>query len=177
MDSNDQNKVKIEKSILEAAKDGNVEISSVEADDLALERAVETEQALLEPVIDKGSPKTSAPITSAVLPTEIQIKALEKDQITVEVENILEKGLKDVYGNLPDNLKPVFKQKGEETATTISQMIKKTTVKIGEVMKLIFNWLRIIPGLNRFYLEQEAKIKTDQIMVLSDEILKEKLSK
>lgn len=178
MDSSDQSKVKIENSFQQktAEQAGGLEVSSVEADKLALENTIETESAVLEGGADKQAPQT-APVTTAVLPTETQIKALEKDQVTVEVENILEKGLKDVYGNLPDNLKPVFKAKGEETARTISEMIKKTAVKIGEVMKLIFNWLRIIPGLNRFYLEQEAKIKADQIMVLSEQIAEDKLKK
>lgn len=177
MDLNDQGKLKIENNLSKTAEQaGALEVSSVEADKQSLERTVETESAVLEAGSDKSQP-SAAPVTAAIVPTETQIKALEKDQVTVEVENILEKGLKDVYGNLPDNLKPLFKAKGEETALTISEMIKKTAVKIGEVMKLIFNWLRIIPGLNRFYLEQEAKIKADQIMVLSEQISNEKQSK
>lgn len=154
-------------------KPASVEVSNLKADELAIEQIVESESALLESA-SEGELTTTAPVTSSVVPTDAQVRALEKDQITVEVENILEKGLKDVYGNLPDRLKPLFKTKGEETAKTISEMIKSTALKVGDVMKLIYNWLRIIPGLNRYFLEQEAKIKADRIIVLSQEILKDK---
>lgn len=175
MDSNNQTPLKIEKEpSMSVEKTDNLEISSVKADEQAIEKVVETEAAVLEAGVGKGQTSVAAPITAAAVPSEAQVAALEKDQITVEVENILEKGLKDVYGNLPDNLKPLFKAKGEETANAISQMIKRTTVKIGDIMKLIFNWLRMIPGVNRFFLEQQAKIKADQILVLTDEINKEK---
>jgi len=28
------------------------------------------------------------------------------------------------------------------------------------------NWLKLIPGVNKFFLEQEAKIKTDEVLKL-----------
>jgi hypothetical protein len=33
-------------------------------------------------------------------------------------------------------------------------------------LKLIREWLLIIPGVNKYFLEQEAKIKTDKIQQL-----------
>lgn len=147
------------------------ELSSTKADELALEQAMEKEAPVLEAEKEKVG---AAAVTTSPLPTQAQVMALEKDQTAVEVEDILEDGLKDIYAKLPDNLKPVFKQKGEETAQAISQMIKKAAVKIGEIMKLILSWLKIIPGVNRFFLEQEAKIKADRIVLLTKEIAEDK---
>lgn len=147
------------------------ELSSTRADELALEQISEKEEPLLEAEKEKVG---AATVTTVPIPTQAQVVALEKDQATVEVEGILEDGLKDVYGKLPDNLKPVFKQKGEETAQAISRMVKEASVKFGEIMKLILSWLKIIPGVNRFFLEQEAKIKADRIVLLTKQIDEDK---
>lgn len=160
----------LEKSALQN-RAGGAELSSTEADRRSLERVGETEAAFLETGSEQAG--STSPITAVPIPTTAQVQALEKDQVTVEVENILEKDLKDIYSKLPENLKPVFKQKGEETALAISEMIKKASLKIGEVMKLVFAWLKIVPGVNKYFLEQEAKIKTDRILALSQEIAKE----
>jgi len=149
----------------------SAELSSTKADEIVLEQIAEKEAPILEAEKEKVG---TATVTVSPLPTQAQVVALEKDQATVEVESILEDGLKDIYGKLPDELKPVFKQKGEETARAISEMVKKASVKIGEIMKLILSWLKIIPGVNRFFLEQEAKIKADRIVLLTKEIAEDK---
>ena len=47
--------------------------------------------------------------------------------------------------------------------------MKSTKVKVKKILKLILEWLRILPGINRFFLEQEAKIKTDRIIQLKED--------
>ena len=44
--------------------------------------------------------------------------------------------------------------------------VKGEKVKVKEIVKLIIEWLKIIPGASRYFLEQEAKIKTDKILKL-----------
>ncbi|MDD2785672.1 MAG: hypothetical protein PHS79_02130 [Patescibacteria group bacterium] len=166
MDVNDKLQ---EKHISQNAENAQkLELTNVEADERALENVVESEAAILE-TESEGEIKIS-PIASAAVPTQAQVQALEKDPVTIEVEGILEKDMKDIFMNLPEDLKPVFKSKGEETSLAISEMVKNAAVKAGEVMKLIFAWLKIIPGVNKYFLEQEAKIKTDQIMELVEQI-------
>lgn len=84
----------------------------------------------------------------------------------LEVESIMEEDLEEVYQRMDPDLKNKFKEKGEETATAISQIIKKTKVKANEILELIKAWLKLVPGINKFFLEQEAKIKTDKILAL-----------
>lgn len=89
-----------------------------------------------------------------------------RDELTVKIEKILEDGLNDPYQRLSPIAKQEFKIKGEQTALKIRDLLKSTHVKIKKILKLILEWLRILPGVNRFFLEQEAKIKADKILAL-----------
>ena len=91
---------------------------------------------------------------------------LAKTKEVIEIEHILEKDLKNVYFKLKEADKVTFKQKGEETAIKIEQILQKTKVKTKEIFKLIMEWLKVIPGINRLFIKQEAKIKTAEIMKL-----------
>ncbi|MDD2656060.1 MAG: hypothetical protein PHQ18_00605 [Patescibacteria group bacterium] len=87
-----------------------------------------------------------------------------KDEMTLRIEKVMEDGLEDAYKELTPLQQQEFKIKGEQTAWKIRQVLKKTHVKIKEVFKLLFEWLRLLPGVNKFFLEQEAKIKADKII-------------
>lgn len=91
-----------------------------------------------------------------------------RDELTVKVEKIMEEGLADAYNELSPIERQEFKIKGEETALQIRELLKATHIKIKNVFKLLFSWLKLLPGINRFYLEQEAKIKADKIVSLHE---------
>ena len=90
----------------------------------------------------------------------------EESILTKAVEEILSEGLNDLFQDLDQSQKTIFKQKGEQTAVTIAVMISSVKYKISEILELIRNWLFIIPSINKFFLEQESKIKTDKILLL-----------
>lgn len=89
-----------------------------------------------------------------------------RDELTKQVETILEDGLSDVFRELTPVQQQEFKLKGEQTAFAIRNLLKKTHVRVKSVFKLILEWLKLLPGVNKFFLMQEAKIKTDKIMSL-----------
>ncbi|PIZ96300.1 MAG: hypothetical protein COX80_01830 [Candidatus Magasanikbacteria bacterium CG_4_10_14_0_2_um_filter_33_14] len=89
-----------------------------------------------------------------------------KDEMTLRIEKVMEAGLEDAFKALTPLQKQEFKIKGEQTAWKIRQLLKKTKVKIKEIFKLLLEWLKILPGVNKFFLEQEAKIKADKILSL-----------
>lgn len=91
-----------------------------------------------------------------------------KDELTVKIEKIMEEGLGEAYAKLSPISQQEFKIKGEETAAKINELMKSARVKIRKVLKLILEWLKFLPGVNRYFLEQEAKIKTDKILALKD---------
>ncbi len=87
-----------------------------------------------------------------------------RDEVTVKIEKILEEGVGDAYSRLSPVAKQEFKLKGEEVARQIRDLVKGAHVKVKKVFQLILEWLKMLPGINRFFLEQEAKIKTDRIL-------------
>lgn len=106
--------------------------------------------------LKKGSHEISIPSSGGFI---VQQKQQQK-----QVEKILEEDLEEVYSNLPKEKQIEFKRAGEETAVKIVQLLNQTKIKIKKMISLIIRWLSIIPGVNRFFLEQEAKIKADEIM-------------
>ncbi len=113
------------------------------------------------------SPKVrKEPTTSTSVPVSGLVG--EKSETLKEIEKILSEGLEKVYQNLPDNLRQEFKEKGEETASKIELIIERAKVVVYKIIVLIREWLMIVPGVNRFFLEKEIKIKTDRIMALAE---------
>jgi hypothetical protein len=90
-----------------------------------------------------------------------------RDEMTVRIEKILEDRVGDAYNRLSPVQKQEFKLKGEETARKVRELLNDTHVKIKKIFRLILEWLKMLPGVNRFFLEQEAKIKTDRLLALA----------
>lgn len=101
---------------------------------------------------------------------------LEKSETIQEIESILSENLEPYYQNLPEAVKEQFKKKGEETAVKIEKIISQTKIAVKKILNLIVNWLKIIPGISRFFLEQESKIKTDKILKLAERKRKQRLN-
>lgn len=91
-----------------------------------------------------------------------------KDAVMVEVEHIMEDGLKDAFRELTPVQQERFKIKGEETAWKIRELLRAAHVKVKKIFQLLLEWLKMLPGINHFFLEQEAKIKTDKILTLKE---------
>ncbi|MFA7088009.1 MAG: hypothetical protein WC146_01565 [Patescibacteria group bacterium] len=89
-------------------------------------------------------------------------------QRELEIDNILAEGLGAIFLKMDQDNQKKFKKKGEETAATINILLNKTKINVGKIINLIKNWLKLIPGINKFFLEQEAKIKADAIIRIKD---------
>ncbi|MFH1173332.1 MAG: hypothetical protein V1692_02270, partial [bacterium] len=115
-----------------------------------------SESAVGKELTESQPRETTAPAVSNIL-AEPVVKSPARQQI----ESILGEDLAGIYNDLPRPLQQEFKLKGEETANNIAALLQKTRVKVKEIINLIRQWLKLIPGINRFFLEQEAKIKAD----------------
>jgi hypothetical protein len=129
------------------------------------EKARELEQArreIISEIIQKEGPAPAiiGPVAQVAAPAVKQQKQIEK---------ALAKGLDDIYLNLAPEKRKQFKQAGEETAAKINKLLAKVKVNLGAIVKLIRKWLSLIPGINKYFLEQEAKIKADEIIKLKQE--------
>ncbi len=147
----------------EIAEGGNVE-ETQEMNDVVKASETSVESSATQ---SSSSTETSAP------PAPVAI--VQKDRLTKEVEAILEDDLKDLYVSMPPERQIVFRQKGEETLSKIRVLLTQTKINTKKIFGLIREWLKLIPGVNRFFLEQEAKIKTDKILLVSEEERKEPL--
>ncbi len=96
-----------------------------------------------------------------------QREVKDKEKLLREIEEILSEDIKDHYEAMSEKEQKKFKEKGEETALKIKEMIKQAKIAVYKIVGLIKKWLLIIPGVNKYFLEQETKIKTDKILDLA----------
>ncbi|MFA5184646.1 MAG: hypothetical protein WC456_03940 [Patescibacteria group bacterium] len=84
------------------------------------------------------------------------------------IDSILAEGLNEVFLKMSAQEQQAFKKKGEETVIKINELLSQTRVKVNKIISLIKAWLKMIPGVNKFFLEQEVKIKADRILKIKD---------
>ncbi len=150
-------------NLLNPETPGNVEVQETQQETELGQESGEQLQSEESPVMEQApSVRPVAPMVAAapIVPPQ--------DELLKGVEDILSKGIADIYKDLAPDKKPLFRAKGEEVAQKIRNMIAKGKVKVHAVLKLIKEWLHSIPGINRFFLEQEAKIKTDLIIAFGE---------
>lgn len=108
-----------------------------------------------------------APVAAA--PVAAQPAAAPKDPLLADIESALQEDLEDLYKQLPPARQKQFRVRGEQAATSIRQLLVSAHANVKKIFQIIADWLKLIPGVNRFFLEQEAKIKTDKILAAAEE--------
>lgn len=117
---------------------------------------------------DTSAQAESTPFSSQTLPPQ-PIK-IQKDPVLEEIEEILAEDLTDIFLGLPESKRPAFKKKGEETAIKLWSLVHDGKAKVKTVLQIIKEWLKMVPGINKFFLEQESKIKADKLMMKIDKM-------
>jgi hypothetical protein len=107
-------------------------------------------------------PDSNLPAASAQVIAPISAPA--KSQLEKEIEDVLAEDLENLYWELPESERLVFKHKGEETASMIRLLLGEANIRVQEIFRLIVEWLKLMPGISQFFVEQEAKIKTDKLL-------------
>jgi hypothetical protein len=132
----------------------------------APEQAAAPEAVAEEPAEQAPEPVEAPQEPRQNRPKEMPAAAAEpiKDARLKEIEAVLSDDLGDLYNALPPEKKVTFRKKGEETAEKL--LLLRPKGKQEKAYALIKDWLKMIPGTNKFYLEQEAKIKTDKLYLL-----------
>lgn len=127
----------------------------------ALESELQHEQEKVHPDTESrrriAQPQTKTSQTEPALPYGTPAQ---------QVEAILEENLQEVFRGMSPEQQQRFKQEGEKTAQKVTELLSAVKVKVQAITKVILRWLRFIPGVSQYYLEQEAKIKTDKILRL-----------
>ncbi|MGB0757089.1 MAG: hypothetical protein ACPGO5_01410 [Patescibacteria group bacterium] len=121
----------------------------------------------------EAAPKQPAktPVAKPHIPDDEESKEQltpEQEQEMEEIEDILEEDLKDVYAKLDPATQKTFKESGEETTKMVFDLVHQTKIKTRRIVSVIAKWLRIIPGINKYFVEQEAKLKTDKVVEMHE---------
>jgi hypothetical protein len=134
------------------------------------EHAVEHESAVPQSVAPQEMPvQSSVHLASSALPLAPATTSNDaRSGVLKQVELLLADGLQGLYMSLPEARRATFKATGEVVAGKITDMIIYGKTKVKEIWKLIGEWLRTVPGVNKYFLEQEIKIKTDRIMMFAE---------
>lgn len=127
--------------------------------------SLETQQGAMEETAREDRSRITLP-RSRVTSTQ-PVKPI--DRLEGEIDDVLEENLKDVYLSLSPAERTAFRAKGEETRSRIRELARSVKINAKKIFQLIRDWLKMIPGVNRFFLEQEAKIKTDKILIIAEE--------
>ncbi len=103
---------------------------------------------------------------AASIPVPVAEPAVAVDPTVRSIEQILSEDLMEQFKAMNPSDKAKFRAKGEETVSKLMVLMGKTVVKAKEVLVLILGWLKLLPSANKYFLEQESKIKTDKIIEL-----------
>lgn len=151
----------IEKPVVETPKVITIKHENVSSP----EKKVEATPAIFEK--NKENRKVVESNISGKTIAVSQVQSWQR-QRAAAIDIILADGLNEVFLKMNPTQQAVFKRTGEETVTKISKLLMETKVKVNKIVDLIRKWLRLIPSVNKFFLEQEVKIKTDKIMKLKN---------
>ncbi len=157
-------------------KPAETPVTPVETPDIVVPPSVESARApvevpresapVVEAVVSEPEPEPREPVAPPPAPVPVRPSAPPKDPLTARIEDVLAEDMTDVFLKMSPDKQAAFKEKGEETASKIRQMVDGAKVNAKKMFDLIREWLKLIPGVNKFFLEQEAKIKTDKILNL-----------
>ena len=127
------------------------------------EMAVDAARAENPSALEKKLP---AEALSEALPVAVPDVAsiAAKDEELVSIENELSSGLENLYAALPEDRKALFRQQGEELAVKAQTLMREARLKIGELVRLILSWLKVLPGVSSFFAEQQAVIKAQNLL-------------
>ena len=125
----------------------------------------ETErEQLRSEVLSSISHQERAPSIPSAASVAVPSVVPGKSEMRQKIENVLEEDLKDAYFKMEPELQATFKHEGEQTAEKIEDLFSRGKATAHKIFKLVFAWLKLIPGMNKLFIKQEAKIKADRIM-------------
>lgn len=105
-------------------------------------------------------------LPSQVPPVTMPLPVSAEQQQLQQIETVLSEGLHDIFVALPPAEQQKFKIAGELAAREVSGLLGQVKVQVGKIIEVLRRWLGTIPGVNKFFVEQEAKIKAQKLVRL-----------
>lgn len=92
----------------------------------------------------------------------------QKSQLRTDIEAALaDAQLRRIYAALEPSVQAAFRTAAEKLAARLEAMFTAGDVDVEHAHAGIVAWLHVIPKVNRWFLIQEAKVKTDAVLVLA----------
>lgn len=125
-----------------------------------------TVEAPAEQPAELPAPKKASVTTDDATPasTATALPATDKTEVRKQIESILQQGLSEMFVNMPPAERAAFSKSANETAGKLELLVSQFKATAREVLALIRAWLTKIPKVNKYFLEQSSKIKTDEIL-------------
>ena len=154
--------IKLEKALVEAGQAGK-QAAEVEKAPVVPEKGSEKEAHGSVEISEKEKAVGKAAVSAPFAIGDWQDRNRQREK---QIEDILAKGLEEAYLSMSLQKQSEFKKAGEQASREINNLLSQTKVKVKKIISLIRKWLSIIPGVNKFFIEQESKIKADEIVRL-----------
>ena len=119
--------------------------------------------ATKEGVVSREKTEAATPVSTTPAITDDYHVRRER-----EIDDFLSDGLGETFLAMSPEKQKVFKEEGEKTAKKINVLLDATKINLGKIVDLIRRWLKLITGVNRFFLDQEAKLKADRIIKIKN---------
>ncbi|MBU4421722.1 hypothetical protein L6259_00095 [Candidatus Parcubacteria bacterium] len=129
----------------------------------------EGREPILEKKLEEKIETPETPEIKAWMPAGAIQDDASYDEELIEIKSILSDDVSELYKQMSSLRRQIFRKRGEDIAIKIKIIMQKTCVKAADIFELIKNWLKMIPHLSSYFLEQEAKIKTDKILGMRKE--------
>lgn len=136
-----------------------------------MEQSLDSESRIEQIPVKADKPRETAATaerSAVVVAAPVSLAQDFQKRRAAAIDSILAEGLNEVFLKMSAQEQQAFKKKGEETAVKINELLNQTRVKVNRIISLIKAWLKMIPGVNKFFLEQEVKIKADRILKIKD---------
>ncbi len=141
-------------------------ISAAETPPVPETAALRSREAAPVPERAPAQERISEVVPVAPVPASAPPSAASADPVVRTIEKILSEDLYEHFQAMSPAAQARFKAKGEETVSKLAALMNRAVIGAKEVLNLIVSWLKLIPGVNKYFLEQESKIKADKILEL-----------
>lgn len=144
-----------------------------------LETPQPVEQAeKVETLQPKKQEEAPLPTGKKAVSNKDDVVSKEKTQTRKKIEAIMQEDVRELYQSMNAEEQEKFRDKGMEVGNKIEILITTFKAKARNLLKLLMGWLLLVPKANKYYLEQEAKKKTEELIELAlEEKQKNKLKK
>lgn len=129
------------------------------------------EKSALEKKVEKeGAVKAEVKEGASIIPAAASTTDDYHKRREIQIDACLSEGLNETFLAMTPDKQKLFKEEGEVTVKKINILLDATKVNVSKIVKLIKHWLGLITGINRFFLDQEAKIKADKIVRIKNKL-------